>query len=126
MAYLQRTKVRPNPDDLTEGEARFVHEHFDVYAGEVIVDGQSVAWNQIEEIEVVPAARVVGPAGWIVRYFVHGNERYHVGLYFERQEAIVRNVTLKVARYIVDCIAFYAPLPVRYTGVADIAPLVED
>jgi hypothetical protein len=126
MVFLQRIKVRPNPDDLTEGEARFIHEYFDVYAGEVIVDKQTIRWNEIDEIEVAQAARVIGPAGWIVRHFVHGNERYHVGLYFGQQEAVVRNVTLTVARYIVQCVAFYAPLPVRYTGLADLSPLIEE
>jgi hypothetical protein len=126
MMYLQRIKARPSPDDLTPGEARFVHNTFDPYAGEVLVDGQAVAWDELEEIEVVTAPRASGPAGWIVRHLVHGNERYHVGLYFGRQEAIVPNVTLDVARYIVQCVAFFAPLPVRYTGPDGLSPLINE
>jgi len=125
MVYLQRIKARPSPDDLTPGEARYVQTVFDPYAGEVLMDEQVVAWNEIEEIEVATAARAIGPAGWVVRHLVHGNERYHVGLYFGRQEAIVPNVTLKVAGYIVQCVAFYAPLPVRYSGPDGLSPLVD-
>jgi hypothetical protein len=82
MVYLQRIKARPSTDDLTPAEARFVQHSFDSYAGEVLVNGQAVAWPEIEEVEVVVSPRAGGPAGWLVRYLVHGNERYHVGLYF--------------------------------------------
>jgi hypothetical protein len=126
MVYLQRIKARPDIDALTPGEARFIRSTFDPYAGEVLVDGQSLTWDEIEEIEVAMAARVDGPAGWIVRHLVHGNERYHVGLYSGRREAIVPNVTLNVARYIVQCVAFYAPLPVRYTGPDGLSPTVDE
>lgn len=125
MVYLQRIKARPSPDDLTLGEARYVQTVFDPYAGEVLVDGQAVAWDELEEIEVATAARAIGPAGWVVRHLVHGNKRYHIGLYFGRQEAIVQNVTLNVAGYIVQCVAFYAPLPVRYSGPDSLSPLVD-
>lgn len=126
MVYLQRTKARPNVDDLLAGEARFVYEHFDAYAGEVLVDGQAVGWNEIQEIEVVASPRAAGPAGWIVRHLVHGDERYHVGLYFGRQEAVVPNVTLNIARYIAQCVAYYAPLPVRYVGPEGLVPVIEE
>jgi hypothetical protein len=126
MAFLQRIKTRPSPDDLTPGEARFVHHAFDPYAGEVLVDGQAVAWNDIEEVEVAVAPRAAGPAGWLVRHVVHGNDRYHVGIYYGQQEAIVPNVTYNVARYLVQCVAFFAPLPVRYTGPDGLSPLVDE
>ena len=126
MRYLQRIKARPDIDALTPGEVRFVRNTFDPYAGEVLVDGQSVGWDEIQEVEVATAARMIGPAGWVVRHLVHGNERYHVGLYFGHQEAIVPNVTLNVARYIVQCIAFYAPLPIRYTGPDGLSPTVDE
>jgi hypothetical protein len=125
MLYLQRVKMRPNLDDLNPGESRFVHGNFDVYAGEVIVEGQSVAWNEIEEVEVAVAARAIGPAGWVVRYLVHGNPRYHVGLYFGHEEVVVRNITLNVAQYIIRCVAFYAPLPVRYIGSDELSPVMK-
>jgi hypothetical protein len=102
-----------------------VGAHFDAYAGEVVINGQAVAWADIEEIEVAKAARTGGPAGWIVRYLVHGNERYHVGLYFGGEEAILPNVTLNVARFVVQSVAFYAPQPVRYTGTEGLSPTVE-
>ena len=126
MVYLQRTKARPSLEDLTSGEARFVHAAFDPYAGEVLVDGQTIAWDEIEEVEVAVSPRTAGPAGWVVRYMVHGNERYHVGFYFGRQEAIVPNVTLNVARYIVQCVAFFAPLLVRYTGPDNLGPVIDE
>ena len=126
MVYLQRTKARPSLEDLKSGEAKFVQTTFDLYAGEVLVDGQTIAWDEIEEVEVAVSPRTAGPAGWVVRYMVHGNERYHVGLYFGRQEAIVPNVTLNVARYIVQCVAFFAPLPVRYTGPDNLVPVIDE
>jgi hypothetical protein len=126
MVYLQRTKARPMPEDLSPGEAQFIHRAFDAYAGEVLVDGQAVAWNEIKEVEIAVSPRAAGPAGWLVRHMVHGNERYHVGLYFGRQEAIVPNVTLKVAQYIVQCIAYYAPLPIRYNGPDGLVPVIDE
>jgi hypothetical protein len=126
MMYLQRIKSRPGLEDLTSGEAKFVLTAFDPYAGEVLVDGQAVAWDEIEQVEVAISPRAAGPAGWVVRHMVHGNERYHVGIYFGRQEAIVPNVTLNVARYILQCVAFFAPLPVRYTGPDGLVPLIDE
>ncbi|MBI5669575.1 MAG: hypothetical protein HZC41_16355 [Chloroflexi bacterium] len=123
MVYLQRLKALPSPDDLTPAEARYVQEHFDTYAGEVIVNGQAIPWNWINEVEVAKAARAAGPAGWVVRHLVHGDERYHVGLYFGQMEAVLSNVTLNIARHIVQTIAYYAPAPVRYTGPDGLTPL---
>jgi hypothetical protein len=125
MTYLQRSNARPDLDDLSPVEVRALQHRFDPYAGEVVVEGQSIGWDEIEEVEVARAARASGPAGWLVRYLVHGGERYHVGLYFGQQEAILPNVTLKVARYVVQCVAFYAPQSVRYTGPDDLVPLKE-
>jgi hypothetical protein len=124
--YLQRLNVRPSLDDLTPPEAHFVQSHFDPYAGEVIVNQDSIAWTEIEEIEVARAPRVGGPAGWIVRRFIHGDERYHVGLYFGRNEAVLPNVSLNVAQYVVKTVAFYAPHPVRYTGPDGLFSLADE
>jgi hypothetical protein len=123
--YLQRLKVPPNPEALTPGEARYVHDHFDAYAGEVIVNRQPIPWDAVETVEVARAARASGPAGWVVRYLVHGNERFHVGLYFGTREAVLPNVTLNVARYIVQAVAYHAPSPVIYTGPDGLSPLKE-
>lgn len=124
--YLQRLKVRPSVEDLTQAEARYVQSHFDSYAGEVIVNGESIIWTEIEEIEVARAPRVSGLAGWIVRYFIHGDERYHVGIYFGHNEAVLPNVSLNVAQYIVRSVAFYAPNPVRYTGPEGLFSLADE
>ena len=124
--YLRRLKARPSPDDLPPAEARLAQHRFDPYAGEVLVDGQSVGWNEIEEVEVALSRRAAGPAGWLVRYLVHGDDRYHVGLYFGREEAILTNVTLAVARYVVECVAYFAPQPVRYSGPDNLAQVIEE
>ncbi|MBL8166086.1 MAG: hypothetical protein JNJ61_29155 [Anaerolineae bacterium] len=126
MILLQRIKARPSLDDLSPGEARFVQAHFDPYAGEVLIDGEAIGWNEINEVEVVTSPRSAGPAGWLVRYLVHRDERYHIGIYFGRQEAVLPNVTLNVARYVVQCVAYFAPLPVRYKGPEGLSPLAQE
>lgn len=123
MVYLQRLNTLPSVDDLTPAEVQYIHEHFDPHAGEVVVNGQAIPWNWISEVEVAKSARAAGPAGWVVRHLVHGDERYHVGLYFGQMEAVLSNVTLNVARYIVQTIAYYAPSPVAYTGPEGLTPL---
>lgn len=127
MLYLQRLSARPSIDDLSERDARHVREHFDPYAGEVIIDGQAIRWNDIEEVEVAQAARMKSPAGWVVKNLIMGGERYHVGVYFGRHEAVLPNLTLEAVRYIVQSIAFYAPQRVAYSGPPDleITPLFE-
>lgn len=126
MHYLQRLKVRPDPDTLSPNEARSIASMFDPYAGEVAVNGETIRWNEIEEIEIVLAPRAAGAAGWLVRTLVHAGERYHVGLYFGRNEAVLPNVTLEMARYVAQCVAYYAPLPVRYKGPDNLTPTVEE
>ncbi|HEX2907832.1 MAG TPA: hypothetical protein VHO69_13270 [Phototrophicaceae bacterium] len=121
-AYLQRLKVRPSLDDLTRAEAHYLHHHFDTFAGEVVINGETIHWDWIEAVEIAKAARAAGPAGWLVRYFVHGNERYHVGIYGGQRETVLTNVTLHVARFITQAIAFYSPAPVAYTGPEGFSP----
>lgn len=125
MLYLQRSTNRPNPDALSDADSRFVQEHFNIYGGNLTVEGQPVDWSAIEEIEVAIAPHISGPAGWFVRNVVIREDRYHVGLYSGRDEIVLPNLTLAVAKYIVGCIAHFAPLPVRYTGLSDFAPTVE-
>lgn len=122
---LKRSNARPDPDTLTTAEARTVAEAFDVYAGEVLFYGQSLRWDTLAEVNVVKAARYSGLAGWLVRYLVHGDDRYHIGLYAGEQEYVLPNVSLNTARYVVQTIAYYAPLPVHYAGVEGLSPLVE-
>lgn len=126
MRYLIRSKARPDMDALTPNEMRSIGNTFDPYAGEVIVNGEVIRWNEVEELEVVLAPRATGAAGWLVRNVVHAGERYHVGLYYGDQEAVLPNVTLTVARYITQCVAYYAPLPVRYKGPDGLIPTVEE
>ncbi len=125
MLYLQRSPNRPNPDVLSPEDSRYLQEHFNVYGGNLTVQGQPVEWSAIEEIEVVVAPHIAGPAGWFVRKVVVREERYHVGLYSGRDEIVLPNLTLAVAKYIVGCIAHFAPLPVRYSGLPDFVPTTE-
>jgi hypothetical protein len=123
MRFLQHLLVRPNAEALTAADARFVRSAFQTEADGVRVYADVIRWTELEEIEVVKAPRAVGPAGWLVRHLVHGEERYHVGLYYGGRESVLPNVTEGVARYMVQCVAFYAPLPVRYQGAEAFAPL---
>jgi hypothetical protein len=125
MLYLQRSTTRPNPDALSPEDSRFMQEHFNIYGGSLTVQGQPVEWSSIEEVEVVVAPHIAGPAGWFVRKMVVREDRYHVGLYSGHDEIVLPNLTLAVAKYIVACIAHFAPLPVRYTGIPDFTPTTE-
>ena len=125
MPYLQRSTTRPNPDALSPDDSRYLQEHFNVYGGNLTVQGQPVDWSAIEGIEVVVAPHIAGPAGWFVRKVVVREERYHVGLYSGHNEIILPNLPLTVAKYIVACIAHFAPLPVRYSGLSDFTPITE-
>lgn len=120
--YLQRSTTRPNPDALSPADSKFIQEHFNVYGGSLTVEGQPVDWSAIEEIEVAVAPHISGPAGWFVRNVIVREDRYHVGLYSGQNEIVLPNLTLPVAKYIVGCIAHFAPLPVRYTGLPDFVP----
>lgn len=123
MTYLQRSSARPIVTDLAQDVARLLAESFDAYGLEVIVNGEPLRWDEITEVEVAKAARAVGPAGWIVRHMVHGEERYHVGIYAGTREHIIPNVPLEAVRAILHALAYYAPRPIRYTGPADLVPL---
>ena len=125
MPYLQRSPSRPNPDLLSETDSRFVQEHFNIYGGNLTVQGQPVEWSAIEEIEVVVAPHISGPAGWFVRKMVVREDRYHVGLYSGTDELILPNLTLAVAKYVVGSIAHFATLPIRYSGLPDFAATTE-
>ncbi len=125
MRFLQHLLLRPNVEALTAADARFVRRAFVTEADSVQVNGEVIRWTELEELEVARAPRAAGPAGWVVRHLVHGEDRYHVGLYCGARETVLPNVTEGVARYMVQCVAFYAPLPVRYQGPEDFAPLTD-
>lgn len=126
MTYLQRIDYQPSPANLSPEDQQFLNEHVVTYGSEIVVDGQPVRWEHIEEVEMVVAPRAAGLAGWVVkRFFLHNETRYHVGIYFGSQEAILPNITWDVARYVVESIAYFAPKPVRYTGPEDLVKLSE-
>lgn len=122
LGYLQRLNVRPDPEALSPVERNALQANFDAYAGEVVVNGQPINWSKIEEVEVVKAARAAGPAGWLVKQ-MYGEDRFHVGIYFGPEEAVLTNISLKAAEYVVRTIAFYAPHPVRYKGIEGLSPI---
>ena len=125
MAYLARLKARPNDDVLSAADLRHLQAHFQPSSAEVEIGGRVIEWTRIEAIEVAKAARAAGPAGWLVRKLVYGEDRYHVGLYWGDDEAVLPNLSLAAARYVVEMIAYYSPTPVRYNGPQDLAPLVD-
>ncbi len=125
MAYLARVDKQPDPQTLSADEQRTLERRFDANAYELNFDGQRVEWGWIDEVEVAQAAREGGPAGWIVRKLVFSGERYHVGVYCGQDEAVLTNVTLEIARYVVAVIAYYATQNIRYSGLEGIAPVRE-
>ncbi|MEQ8675751.1 MAG: hypothetical protein RLP44_00070 [Aggregatilineales bacterium] len=126
MTFLQKINYRPTTEKLSETDGQYIVNHFDAYGSEIVMDGQAVAWHMIEEVEVVVAPHAAGLAGWIVKnVFLRGEERYHIGVYYGRQEAILPNVTWDVARYVVENIAYYASQKIKYAGPEDLVPLTE-
>lgn len=123
MAYLARVEQRPTMNALSEEERRIVGKHFDANAYEVNIDGKRVEYGAIDEVEVAKAAREGGPAGWFVKKFVFAGERYHIGVYFGDGEAVLTNVTLESATYVVQTIAYYANNLIRYSGPDGISPV---
>lgn len=125
MPYLQRLRERPPIEDLTERETKFVQAYFEIHEDEVFVETTPVIWEHIDEVEVVKAPRASGVMGFLARQLV-GDDRYHIGIYFSRHyEAVLPNVSFNIARHIVQEIAFHAPNPVRYKGVAGLSPVVD-
>ncbi len=126
MPYLAQIEQRPSIDDLSDEERRSIDKRFDANAYEINIEGRRVAWGRIDEVEIAQAARAAGPAGWFVKKMVFAGERYHVGVYFEGDEAVLTNITLATAQFVINTIAYYARQSVRYSGVEGIAPLRED
>jgi non-ribosomal peptide synthetase component F len=124
MPSIARSPARPILTDLPPEVAQVLTDSFDAYGLEVVVNGEAFRWDEITEVEVAKAARAIGPAGWFVRHLVHGEDRYHVGIYAGEREQIIPNVTLPVVQAILGAIAYYAPRPIPYTGPANIVKLV--
>lgn len=125
MAYLQRQNAMPSEDALSSSDKEHLKKHFDVYAREVMINGEAIRWDYIEEIEVAVAARAKGPSGWLVKRMVMGGDRYHIGFYFGYNEAVLTNLTLAAAKYVLGMVAYYAPVKLKYTGPDDLVPLAE-
>lgn len=126
MPYLQRINYRPSAGTLSPHEEMYLANHFDAYGAETVIEGQVIPWTMIEAVEVVVAPHALGLAGWLVKTFVQrGEDRYHVGVYFDSREAVLPNITWKQAKFVVESIAFYAPNPVKFTGPDNLVPLIE-
>lgn len=122
--YLQRLNALPSKENLSEKDKQYLSKHFDAYGKEMLVDNIAIRWEYIEEVEVVVASRAKGPSGWLVKNFLMGGDRYHVGIYIGYQEAVLTNTTREVAEYVVQTIAYYAPNRIQYRGVEDITPVI--
>lgn len=126
MTYLQRINYHPNMDALTADEQTHLQNIYDCYGAEMLVYGEPVPWRFIEAVELVAAPRAVGLAGWIVRrLYLKGIDRYHLGIYYGPREVVLPNITLGQARYVLETVAYYAPVPIQYTGPEDVVRLSE-
>ncbi len=123
MPYLMRMNVRPNEEVLSRNERVELTRTFDTYAGEVLIHGQPVGWDEIKEVELVIAPTVGGLSTWLISLFMDVEDRYHLGIYLGRDEAVVANINKHQVLYALNAIAYYAPNPVRYTGPEGFAPL---
>lgn len=125
MPYLQRINYRPNMDAISEKERDSLSAKFDAGSTDVIINGDTIRWEMIEEIEVALAARSGGLAGWLVKKLVMGGDRYHVAFYFGREEAVLINLTLPAAQYVVNTAAYYLTKRIIYTGPDGVAAVSE-
>jgi hypothetical protein len=126
MPYLQRIDSRPTLAELRDDEQGFLQHHVDAYGAEMVIDGQVIRWEHLDKVEVVVAPRAAGIAGWFVKqFFLRGETRYHLGIYYGSHEAVLPNITWDVARYVLQTIAYYASQPVIYEGPEDLVPISE-
>jgi hypothetical protein len=116
----------PKEDALTPDDVRFLQTHLNVTNYEVVVDGQAIGWDKLDEVEVAKAARENSPAGWLVKNVIYGGQdRYHVGIYSGRSEAVLPNLSLQATQYVVQTIAYYARSRIRYVGPEGITQIAE-
>jgi len=124
--FLLPASTAPREDDLSAADISFLQQHFETTNREVVVDGNAIDWEKIDEIEVVVAARDPGPTGWLIkRLYYGGMDRYHVGIYSGRYELVLPNLSLAAATYVVRTIAYYARNRIRYTGPDGLAATAE-
>ncbi|MCA9904466.1 MAG: hypothetical protein KC547_11465 [Anaerolineae bacterium] len=122
MQYLVRPKAPPFIDQLAEADQQYLRRRFDAHPAELTINRDVIPWQDIAEVEVVKAARRSDLSGWFVRKVVYQEERYHVGIYYGKREKVLTNVTLGVAQFAVQAIAYYMQTPIKYTGLDDIVP----
>lgn len=125
MPYLQRLPSMPSEAALTPKDREWLQKHFDIYAQEVLINGEAIRWDYVEEIEVVVAARAKGPSGWLVRNMVMGGERYHLAVYYGYNEGVLTNMNETLVKYVLGMIAYYAPKRLKYSGPDTLAPVSE-
>ncbi|MEO0561503.1 MAG: hypothetical protein AAF125_05295 [Chloroflexota bacterium] len=123
MPYLMRMKVGPKADGLSTSEYHELGRVFDMREKEVFIHGEPVGWEEIEEVELVVAPQVGGLSSWILSKFVDMQDRYHLGIYLKRDEAVLANISKPQALYALNAIAYNAPNLVRYNGPDGFAPL---
>lgn len=125
MPTLLRMTNRPKITELGADEQTYLKEHFAADNAEIRIDDIYVDWARIDEVEIAKAARS-GASGWLVKALVYGgDERYHLALYYGRHEAVLPNITLATARYVLQTIAYFTRHGVRYKGPEGLAPLSE-
>ncbi|MEM6283429.1 MAG: hypothetical protein AAF787_14650 [Chloroflexota bacterium] len=124
-SYLMRMNVRPDEDAVPRAELSRLQQMFDTFSAEVRIHGEPVGWEEIKEVELVNAPTVGGLGGMVLGFFINTQDRYHVGIYLRRDEAVLANLTMKQVLYVMQSIAYYAPNPVSYTGADGIVPLTE-
>lgn len=125
MAYLQRLSTPPSEDGLTDREREYIRTHFDLSPTEIVINGDAIRWDYVEEIEVAVAARSRGPSGWVLKNLIIGGDRYHLAVYYGYNESVLTNMTHNTVVFVLKMIAYYAPLRIRYTGPDDLVPLAE-
>src|SRR5664279_5412131 len=122
MPNLARIEQRPGVEGLSDEDKRSLGKRFDANAYEINVDGKHVEWGRIDEVEVAKAAREGGPAGWFVKKVIFAGDRYHIGVYFGQGEAVLTNITLATAIFVVQTIAYYANNTIRYKAPDGLIP----
>lgn len=124
--YMLPGSTAPQEYDLSESDKRNLLAHFETTNYELVVDGDGLDWEKIDEVEVVIASRDKGPSGWFIRnIYFGGQDRYHVGVYSGRNELVLPNLTLPAAKYVVRTIAYYLRKRVKYQGPDDFVATVE-
>jgi hypothetical protein len=126
MPYLIRQAARPLLENLPEADRYALEGKFDPQAYDLIINGRTLPWQNIEEVEVAKAARQNTPAGWFVRHIVYTEDRYHVGIYFGSDEEVLPNLKLHLAQFVVQSIAHYLQKPIKYTGVEGLSPVSDE